>query len=509
MSMNPQDSTEEILRLLHALPTAFAIYSPEGKLLFETQEMRHARAHLTKAQSAGILELAQSQEMKPAAHDLGALGFARLLRQEGTELRLIVIEDSNLHQHHMLAFANRHVLLEKARITQKFAIILCTFDRLDTVLETFGPAVRDELRSLATQRLADATPNHLIARLSENEFAILLRVEKNLGALALGTGQDVLEIMTRPFMLRDEIFTIGCSVGLAVSNGADHDPETILRYAALALFNARRAGNNQLRVFDPTLDFYARERHEIERDLSRAIALGQFQIAYQPQFRTNGLDLVSAEALIRWHHPIYGEVRPGRFIPLSEESGFIAKIGEWMVKQACMEAAKWPSDISVAINVSSIELRNPALVTNVASALERSGLDPRRLELELTESVLLDQGTHTTATLNALRELGVKLVMDDFGTGFSSLSYLRSFKFDKVKIDQSFIRHMGDSVEASAVLQAVLGLCGELGIPVCGEGVETKEQLNELQARGCTFVQGYHLGHPMPADELAKLWTKS
>ena len=499
----------EILHLLASLPAACAVYSREGKLVFETDEMRQMRPHLTKAQLASLTELASSQEMNLKPLDLGPQGFARMIHHEGGNLRLIVIEESNVHLHHALAFANRHVLIEKAQITQKFAIILCSFERLDTVLETFGPAIRDELRGAALQRLAESSPNHLIARLSDNEFALLLRAEKNLGAAALGTGQDLLEIMSRPFMLRDEIFTIGCSVGIAVSNAEDHHPETILRYAALALFNARRAGTNQLRVFDPMLDFYARERHEIERDLSRAIALGQFRIAYQPQFRTSDLSPVSAEALIRWHHPIYGEIRPGRFIPLSEESGFIAKIGEWMMKQACMEAASWPEPISIAINVSSVELRNPSLLSNVRNALDRSGLSAERLELELTESVLLDQGAQTASTLKALREMGIKLVLDDFGTGFSSLSYLRSFKFDKVKIDQSFIRHMSDSVEASAVLQAVLGLCGELGIPVCGEGVETKAQLIELQGRGCTYVQGYHLGYPMSADELGKLWARS
>lgn len=501
MNIPKKGSAETILSVLRHAPAGLSAYSTDGKLLFETEQMHHARAHLTKAQAKNLQALVTTTDTNPASVDLGALGFARLIISPESGLRLVVLEETN-PGHQALAFANRHVLLKEAGVTHKFAIVLCSFDRLDTVLETFGPSVRDELRIAAAKRLAEANPNHLIARLSENEFALLLRVEKNLGSLAVGTGQDLLELMTRPFMLRDEIFTIGCSVGIAVSNGEDHHPETILRYAALALFNARRAGHNQLRVFDPTLDFYARERHEIERDLSRAIALGQFQIAYQPQFRTYDLRLMSAEALIRWHHPIYGEVRPGRFIPLSEESGFITKIGEWMIKQACMEAASWPSDVTVAINISSIELRNPALLANVENALDRSGLAPERLELELTESVLLDQGTQTISTLKALRDLGVKLVLDDFGTGFSSLSYLRSFRFDKVKIDQSFIRHMSDSVEASAVLQAVLGLCGELGIPVCAEGVETKEQLEALRNRDCDFVQGYLLGHPMPAADL-------
>ena len=507
MSNEKKTSAEALLSILQHAPVSLSAYSAQGQLLFETDQMLHARAHLTKAQAINLQALATTRDTSPASVDLGAFGFARVVRAPESALRLIILEETNL-SHQALAFANRHALLKEAGATHKFAIVLCSLDRLDPVLETFGPSVRDELRAAAAKRLAEANPNHLIARLSENEFALLLRVEKNLGSFAVGTGQDLLELMTRPFMLRDEIFTIGFSVGIAVSNGEDHHPETILRYAALALFNARRAGHNQLRVFDPTLDFYARERHEIERDLSRAIALGQFQIAYQPQFRAYDLKLMSAEALIRWHHPIYGEVRPGRFIPLSEESGFITKIGEWMIKQACMEAASWPADMTVAINVSSIELRNPALLTNVESALDRSGLAPERLELELTESVLLDQGTQTIASLKALRDLGVKLVLDDFGTGFSSLSYLRSFKFDKVKIDQSFIRHMSDSVEASAVLQAVLGLCGELGIPVCAEGVETKEQLTELRARDCDFVQGYLLGHPMPAADLVKLLDK-
>ena len=508
MSDVTRNSTDDILALLRHVPAGLAIYSQDGSLIFETEQLTHARAHLTKAQTKNLQSLVNTPDQSPPSVDLGSLGFARRINTSDSALRLVILEETNT-QSHALPFANRHVLLQEAGVTHKFAIVLCSIDRLDAVLETFGPTVRDELRLLAAKRLAETNPNHLIARLSENEFAILLRIEKNLGSIALGTGQDLVELMTRPFMLRDEIFTIGCSIGIAVSNGEDHHPETILRYAALALFNARRAGHNQLRVFDPTLDFYARERHEIERDLSRAIALGQFQIAYQPQFRTYDQKLMSAEALIRWHHPIYGEVRPGRFIPLSEESGFITKIGEWMIKQACMEAASWPSDVTVAINISSIELRNPALLTNVESALDRSGLAPERLELELTESVLLDQGTQTIATLKALRDLGVKLVLDDFGTGFSSLSYLRSFKFDKVKIDQSFIRHMSDSVEASAVLQAVLGLCGELGIPVCAEGVETREQLTELRARDCDFVQGYLLGHPMPATDLVKLLGKT
>jgi EAL domain-containing protein (putative c-di-GMP-specific phosphodiesterase class I) len=248
-----------------------------------------------------------------------------------------------------------------------------------------------------------------------------------------------------------------------------------------------------------------RARRALEVELRRALVAGEFELNYQPFVSTTTNAVTGFEALLRWRNPVRGMVPPADFIPLAEEIGLITPIGEWVLRQACAEAANWPSNIRVAVNLSAVQFKGNKLAAVVASALAASGLPAERLELEITESVLLRNSEANLTTLHQLRALGVRISMDDFGTGYSSLSYLRSFPFDKIKIDQSFIREMGDNSGDAAIVSAVTGLGTSLGISTTAEGVETADQLERLKNEGCTEVQGYFLGRPMPAQDVHRL----
>jgi EAL domain-containing protein (putative c-di-GMP-specific phosphodiesterase class I) len=268
-------------------------------------------------------------------------------------------------------------------------------------------------------------------------------------------------------------------------------------------------GRNTYRFFELAMDARIQERRLLELDLRRAVANGEFELYYQPQVDAQTEAVTGCEALLRWRHPTRGLVLPNDFIAVAEEIGVIVPLGAWVIQQACREAATWPRHIGVAVNLSSQQFKGLALVQTVVSALEASSLSPMRLELEITESVLLADNESTLATLNHLRSLGVRIAMDDFGTGYSSLGYLRSFPFDKIKIDRSFIKDMGERSDCSAIVQAVASLGAALGMATTAEGVETVEQLGQIRALGCTEVQGYFFGRPRPANELPAMFRKN
>jgi EAL domain-containing protein (putative c-di-GMP-specific phosphodiesterase class I) len=271
------------------------------------------------------------------------------------------------------------------------------------------------------------------------------------------------------------------------------------------LYKAKANGRGTYCFFETAMDANRQERRELEILLQRAVETQQFEIYYQPQVDTTSERVVGFEALLRWHHPERGMVSPAEFIPLAEESGLIVPIGEWVLRQACKDAMSWPTDISVAVNLSPLQFKSQALAHSVVSALSDSGLPASRLELEITESVLLTDNDTALATLHHIRSLGVRIAMDDFGTGYSSLSYLRLFPFDKIKIDQSFIRELGNSKDCAAIVKAVVDLGASLGITTTAEGVETSEQLSRVREQGCSEIQGYLFGKPLPLSSVDAL----
>jgi len=285
--------------------------------------------------------------------------------------------------------------------------------------------------------------------------------------------------------------------------GEDH-----LKNADLALYRAKAEGRGAFRFFEREMDARMREKRALEVDLRAALELSEFELFYQPLINLADGEIVAFEALLRWRHPDRGLVSPDAFIPVLEETGLIVAVGEWVLRQACSEATGWPDGIRVAINLSPVQFRGRALGLSVVSALAATGLLASRLELEITERVLLQKNEATLSTLHQLRNLGVHIAMDDFGTGYSSLSYLRSFPFDKIKIDRSFVRELCEGDDCIAIVRAVLGLGNNLGMTVTAEGVETEEQLERLRAEGCTEVQGYLLSRPKPATDIPELIRK-
>jgi len=285
--------------------------------------------------------------------------------------------------------------------------------------------------------------------------------------------------------------------------------DTLLKNADMAMYRSKSEGRNTYRFFEFAMDARIQERRLLELDLRRAVANQEFELYYQPQVDAQTEAVTGCEALLRWRHPTRGMVPPNDFIAVAEEIGVIVPLGAWVIQQACRDAATWPNQIGVAVNLSSQQFKGLALVQTVISALAAASLSPLRLELEITESVLLADSESTLATLRHLRALGVRIAMDDFGTGYSSLSYLRSFPFDKIKIDRSFIKDIGEKSDCSAIVQAVAGLGAALGMITTAEGVETVEELGQIRSLGCTEVQGYFFGRPRPASELADLFRKA
>ena len=386
------------------------------------------------------------------------------------------------------------------------ALLLLDLDRFKLVNDTLGHQIGDRLLLMVVDRIRTAiSRNDLLVRLGGDEFAILIRSAERPDEEAIRLAERLVDLIGRSYLIDEHVITVGLSIGVAVSGPGALSPERLLARADLALYSAKERGRGRYRVFEPHLEDRANDRREIENDLRRALALRQFEVLYQPQARATDRRVLGFEALIRWRHPERGLVPPALFIPIAEESTAIVQIGEWVLQTACAEAANWPSSLSVSVNLSPVQVLHPDLICSVMRALAVSGLTPNRLDLEITEGVLLQDSVATLRTLRQLKELGIRISMDDFGTGYSSLSYLRSFPFDKVKIDQSFVREMSSNQDAAAIVRAVLGLGASLGIRVTAEGVETEEQLDDLNKEGCSELQGFLISRPIAASEVAKV----
>ena len=386
---------------------------------------------------------------------------------------------------------------------EEFALLLLDLDRFKNVNDTLGHALGDALLCQVAQRLrAHVRDGDSVARLGGDEFAVLQTGNGQPGA-ATALAQRLIEVLSEPFELDGHQAHIGCSVGIALAPFDGDKAETLLKNADLALYRAKGAGRGVLRFFEPEMDARLQRRRRLESDLRRAVDQGEFVLAYQAQVALPGFEVIGVEALVRWDHPTQGRISPLDFIPLAEETGLIQPIGLWVLQQACRDAAAWPAQVRVAVNLSPVQFRSRTLVADVMGALAASGLAPQRLALEITEAVLMHDVDQALQMMQALRRLGVRTALDDFGTGYSSLSYLRRFPFDKIKIDRSFVVDLAQGDSAACIIKAISALAAGLGMSTIVEGVETLEQLCAVQAAGCTEVQGYLFSQPRPAGEIA------
>jgi predicted signal transduction protein with EAL and GGDEF domain len=342
-----------------------------------------------------------------------------------------------------------------------------------------------------------------VARLGGDEF-IVISNDGEQPAAAEALANEILRAVGNDLSIDGHQIHCGVSIGVSIFPADGKDDVTLIANTDAALYRAKSEGRGTCRFFEAGMDKSLRERRALQHDLQTAIERGELTLHYQPQARIGG-DITGFEALIRWRHPVQGMISPGAFIPLAEESGLIVPMGEWILREACREAASWPKPLTIGINLSPVQFRHGDLPALVHSVLVETGLSPSRLELEITEGVLIGDFSRALSILRRLKALGVHIAMDDFGTGYSSLSYLQSFPFDKIKIDRAFISNLESSPQSATIIRAVIGLARGLGLPVLAEGVETEQQRAFLAKEQCDEIQGYLIGRPRPIEDYAEL----
>jgi len=384
-------------------------------------------------------------------------------------------------------------------------VLYIDLDDFKSVNDTLGHRVGDVLLERVAQRLASCMINGaFVARLGGDEFAVVQSANNGRGG-ACALAERIIGMLDNAFDIDEQKVTIGASIGIAHSHVGCMDLAELSRRADMALYAVKSEGRGTYRFFAPEMDIAVQLRRDLKLDLRAAIDSGQFTLVYQPIVALDNCELTTVEALMRWEHPTRGNVSPVDFIPIAEEMGAIGTLGDWALREACATAARWPREIKVAVNLSPLQLRQSGLVLDIIGALNQSGLSPRRLDLEITESALLAENTATRVALHELNKLGVGISLDDFGTGYSSLRSLRSFPVDKIKIDRSFVGDIGRNADSAAIIRAVIGLALDLGIKTVAEGVETKSQLQWLSAHGCTEGQGNYFSKPLTAVEVAAM----
>ncbi|MBS7541918.1 EAL domain-containing protein [Ancylobacter oerskovii] len=383
----------------------------------------------------------------------------------------------------------------------RMALLYLDLDRFKDVNDTLGHPIGDALLRAAADRLLGCVgDSDRIARLGGDEFAVISLAPAASAEAQILSGR-IIETLSAPYSILGHSIAISVSVGIALADGMGTDADALLKQADLALYEAKAQGRGTYRIFAPEMDEHLRARLEMEADLRQALAAGQFELAYQPIFQLAQARLSGFEALLRWTHPRRGTVCPGLFIPLAEETGLIVEIGAWVLRRACEDIAGQPGELKVAINISPVQLAFGGIVETVGEVLRATGLDPGRLELEITETTLFADNQRNLDVLRRLRLLGVRIVLDDFGTGYSSLSHLRLFPLDKIKIDRSFVQEMPHRADSAAIVDALAALALRLGMTTTAEGIETAEQLDVVRRAGCTEGQGYYLGRPRPLQQ--------
>ena len=411
----------------------------------------------------------------------------------------------------LTSLANRAVLLGKMRelLAQvqrqgdQFTLFMLDLDLFKTVNDSLGHPVGDELLKVVAGRLrACVRQTDTVARLGGDEFAILANVDGDQREAAIITANKLLSAVAAPYDIDGHQLHIGTSIGVALAPEHGTSVDQLVKNADLALYRAKAEGRDAYRFFDDAMGTEARRRRAYQNDLRNALSNDEFELHYHPIVDIQTREIASVEALIRWRHPERGLIAPAEFIQVAEETGLINPIGNWVLRKACSDAMRWPSHVKVSVNLSAVQFRRVYPIDNFCDTLAESGLPPERLELEITESVLLQGTAENVETLHQLRLMGISIVLDDFGTGYSSLSYLRMFPFDKIKIDRSFVHELAKNADCAAIVSAVAGLGRSLRIGTVAEGIETEDQLLLVRAAGFTHVQGYLFGRPCPAEGL-------
>jgi diguanylate cyclase (GGDEF)-like protein len=453
-----------------------------------------------------IIELSDGRTISIVNHPMGGGGWVATHEditertQAEAKIKHMARHDALTNLPNRIAFRDSmEQALARSRRGEQSAILCLDLDHFKGVNDTLGHPTGDALLRAVTERLKQCLrETDTVCRLGGDEFAVLqadIARPEDAGALA----QRLIAAISQPYDLNGHHVVIGTSIGIALAPQDGDCVEQLLRNADMALYRAKADGRATYSFFEPGMDAQIQARRTLELELRSALANGEFELEYQPVVSVETEQIVGCEALVRWRHPERGLVQPAEFISIAEEMGLIVPLGEWVLRQACRRAATWPEHVKIAVNVSPAQFKSRTLYQIVASTLAETGLTASRLELEITESVLLHDNETTLATLHHLRALGVRISMDDFGTGYSSLSYLRSFPFDKIKIDRSFVRDLSKHGDCAAIVKAVAGLGQGLGIVTTAEGVETRAQMDTIRAEGCTEVQGYLFSPPKPA----------
>jgi diguanylate cyclase (GGDEF)-like protein/PAS domain S-box-containing protein len=462
-----------------------------------------------------IVELRNGRTIKIRHRPMPDQGWVAT-HEDITEQRQSEVKIEYMAHHDALTdLANRvllHERLDQALLRQvnnadMVAVHHLDLDQFKAVNDTFGHPAGDDLLKIVADRLRGLVrPTDTIARMGGDEF-VIVQAPITDPAQATSLAQSIVELIGEPFDINGNQAVIGASVGIAIGPGDGSTSDNLLRNADLALYRAKGDGRGTFRFFEPAMDLQMQTRRVLEQDMRRALPAGEFELYFQPVVNLTTNDVSGFEALIRWNHPDKGLIAPATFIPLAEEIGFIVPLGEWVIRQACATAALWPNDFHVAVNVSAAQFRSPRLLQVIVAALANSGLRPTRLEIEITETVLMHEKDTALAVLHQLRGLGVRIAMDDFGTGYSSLSYLQCFPFDKIKIDRSFVQDIADNANSLNIVRAVAALAKGMGMTTTAEGVETRAQLDSITSEGCTEMQGFLFSRPVPAREIEQ-WLK-
>ena len=504
-SIQPGTTLKEIVELRHAV-NAHPNMTPDEYLAW--------RDRIAGSEQSGdtVVELMNGRVISIHHRPMPDGGWVST-HEDITERLHIEQRMAHLLRHDALTgLANRAALREHlTRLEDRrgrpgsLAVLCLDLDHFKRINDEIGRAVGDTLLTEAARRLRRCVRrNDLIARMGSDEF-VIVQSGGDQPRRATIVAERLIDLFRQPFQIDGQSIMLGTSVGIAIDQALDDDLDAIVANAEFALSAAKQAGRGTWRVFEPGMDARAKARRALERDLRVALENHQLEVFYQPKLDTSTERLTAFEALARWRHPERGLVSPADFIPLAEELGLIVPIGEEVLRQACHHAASWSNDLGIAVNLSSLQFADPGLLPAVRDALEQSGLDPARLELEVTETVLIQDTEATLETLRQLRELGVLIALDDFGTGYSSISYLSRFSFDRIKIDQSFVRDLVAGANSLAIVRAIITLGQSLGISITAEGVETEAQLAMLRAERCLEVQGYLFSRPVPAEDVPAL----
>jgi diguanylate cyclase (GGDEF)-like protein len=507
-------AAELALKAFMSMDRAVAIVGPDGKLLqpnlvferlfgdteFLDQINRDAGANDGKSDRKITLPDGRMFWVETIPMDGGWLVSAYEMTERSAKERTDTLTKfgNRLMFHEQLA----ELLAKPDRAADGTAILVIDLGRFKAINESLGRNIGSGLLVSVADRIRSGLGSgDRVARLGGDKFGIIQAAQPQPRSAAALAGR-LIDLIGRSHLVEGQLIDIAASVGIVLLLTGANDCELLLKNADLALHRAKSDGQGTYRFFEQAMDEKMQYRRQLESDLRRALVLREFSLVYQPQFNLGRNKVTGFEALLRWQSPARGAVSPLEFIPVAEDIGIITTIGEWVLRTACLEAATWPGLHAVSVNVSALQFQNSNLVATVMSALGESGLDPRRLELEITESVMLDAGGTAFAMLQKLRKMGVRVALDDFGTGYSSMGYLQSFPFDRIKIDQSFVRGTSNQAVGRAIVRAIASIGQSLGMETVAEGVETEEQMARIASDGCTDVQGYLISRPMPPEQI-------